>query len=145
MTTNAGSGMKSGAVGFGSTLAQQDRDRVMKALNDFLRPEFINRVDEIVFFNKLTEENFRRIAVLMLDEVKQLMSEKGMTLTWDDAVLDYLVKKSYSLTYGARNLRRAIQKEIEDGIASVIVDERGGNMSGISLTSDTEKIIISAI
>ncbi len=145
MTTNAGSGMKSGAVGFGSTLAQQDRDRVMKALNDFLRPEFINRVDEIVFFNKLTEENFRRIAVLMLDEVKQLMSEKGMTLTWDDAVLDYLVKKSYSLTYGARNLRRAIQKEIEDGIASVIVDERGGNMSGIILTSDTEKIIISAI
>lgn len=142
MTTNAGSSLKSGSVGFGNTLAQQDRDRVMKALNDFLRPEFINRVDEIVFFNKLTEENFRGIAVLMLEEVKGLMSEKGMALVWDDSVLDYLVKKSYSLTYGARNLRRTIQKEIEDGMASVIVARRGDSIGGIYLTSDGEKIII---
>jgi len=144
MTTNAGSSSKSGAVGFGNTLAQQDRDRVMKALNDFLRPEFINRVDEIVFFNKLTEENFRRIAGLMLEEVKALMAEKGMELTWDDSVLDYLVKKSYSLTYGARNLRRTIQKEIEDGIAAVIVDQRQGAASEIALYRTARKIIVDA-
>jgi ATP-dependent Clp protease ATP-binding subunit ClpA len=142
MTTNAGSSLKSGSVGFGNTLAQQDRDRALKALNDFLRPEFINRVDEIVFFNKLTEENFRRIAGLMLEEVKGLMSDKGLALEWDDSVLDYLVKKSYSLTYGARNLRRTIQKEIEDGIASVIVAKRGESIAGIYLSSDDEKIII---
>lgn len=144
MTTNAGSGLKSGSVGFGNTLAQQDRDRVMKALNDFLRPEFINRVDEIVFFNKLTEEHFRRIAGLMLEEVRGLMAEKNMALTWDESVLDYLVKKSYSLTYGARNLRRTIQKEIEDGIAAVIVDARRGAVSDIALTSDSETIIVNA-
>lgn len=144
MTTNAGSNTKNGSVGFGNTLAQQDRDRVMKALNDFLRPEFINRVDEIVFFNKLTEDNFRRIAGLMLEEVKQLLSEKSIALFWDDSVLDCLAKKSYSLTYGARNLRRTIQKEIEDGIASVIVNQRGGGISGISLTSDGEKIVVGA-
>lgn len=144
MTTNAGSNTKNGSVGFGNTLAQQDRDRVMKALNDFLRPEFINRVDEIVFFNKLTEDNFRRIAGLMLEEVKQLLSEKSIALSWDDSVLDCLAKKSYSLTYGARNLRRTIQKEIEDGIASVIVNQRGGGISGISLTSDGEKIVVGA-
>ena len=97
------------------------RNKAMKALSDFLRPEFINRVDEIICFNRLTEENFRAIAGLMLTEVRELMREKGMELSWDESVLDYLVKKSYSQTYGARNLRRTIQKDIEDAMASVIV------------------------
>ena len=144
MTTNAGSNTKSGSLGFGSTLAEADKDKAMKALNEFLRPEFINRVDEIICFNKLTEENFRSIAVLMMDEVKELLGDKGIAFQWDDALLDYLVKKSYSATYGARNLRRTIQKEIEDGIASVIVDERHGRVSAIHVTSDGEKAVIKA-
>ena len=142
MTTNAGSNTKSGAVGFGGTVSDMDRERAMKALGEFLRPEFLNRVDEIICFNKLTEENFRSIAGLMLTEVKDLMAEKGMELSWDESVIDYLVKKSFSLTYGARNLRRTIQKDIEDGIAGVIVDQKKGAVKSVSLSSDGEKILI---
>ena len=144
MTTNAGSNTKNGSLGFVGTAADKDRERAMKALGDFLRPEFINRVDEIICFNKLTEDNFRDIAGLMLGEVRDLMREKGMELTWDESVIDYLVKKSYSLTYGARNLRRTIQKDIEDAMASVIVDGRRGNVKAIRLTSDGEKVNVEA-
>ena len=144
MTTNAGSNTKNGSLGFVGTAADKDRERAMKALGDFLRPEFINRVDEIICFNKLTEDNFRDIAGLMLGEVHDLMREKGMELTWDESVIDYLVKKSYSLTYGARNLRRTIQKDIEDAMASVIVDGRRGNVKAIHLTSDGEKVNVEA-
>ena len=144
MTTNAGSNTKSGSLGFVGSATDKDRDRAMKALGEFLRPEFINRVDEIICFNKLTEENFRSIAALMLGEVRDLMREKGMEFTWDDSVLDYLVKKSYSLTYGARNLRRTIQKDIEDAVASVIVDQRHGDLKGVRLTADGDKINVEA-
>jgi len=144
MTTNAGSNSKSGAVGFGGTVSEQDKAKAMKALNDFLRPEFINRVDEIVCFNKLTEENFRSIAALMLGEVRELMAEKGMELDWDGSVIDYLVKKSYSLTYGARNLRRTIQKDVEDAIASVIVDQKKGAVKGVSISVTDDKINVTA-
>ena len=96
----------------------------MKALSEFLRPEFINRVDEIVCFNRLTEENFRGIAAIMLGELKDSLLEHGVTLMWDDGVIDELVKKSYSVTYGARNLRRTIQRDVEDAIASAIVARR---------------------
>ena len=135
MTTNAGSNLKSGTLGFGMTANDQNRERVMKALNDFLRPEFINRVDEIVYFNQLTEENFKAIARLMLDELRDVLAGKGMTLDYDDALVDYLAGKSYSVTYGARNLRRTIQKEIEDRIASAVVDERRGAVHGIRLSA----------
>ena len=118
--------------------------KAMKALSEFLRPEFLNRVDEIICFNRLTEENFRAIAGLMLTEVRELMREKGMELSWDESVLDYLVKKSYSQTYGARNLRRTIQKDIEDAMASVIVDGRRGNVSAIRLRSEGEKVFVEA-
>ena len=144
MTTNAGSNTKSGSLGFVGSATDKDRERAMKALNDFLRPEFINRVDEIICFNKLTEENFRSIAALMLGEVRDLMREKGMELSWDESVIDYLVKKSYSLTYGARNLRRTIQKDIEDAVASVIVDQRHGDLKGVRLTADGDKINVEA-
>ena len=116
----------------------------MKALGDFLRPEFINRVDEIICFNKLTEDNFRSIAELMLGEVRGLMREKGMELDWDDSVLGYLVEKSYSLTYGARNLRRTIQKDIEDAIAGVIVDKYHGRLGRIRLSAAGGKINVEA-
>ena len=102
----------------------QSRERAQRALNEFLRPEFLNRIDEIVYFNHLTEENFRAIAALMLDEVRAAMAERGMTLHWTPAVIDYLVRKGYSETYGARNLRRTIQRDVEDAIASAIVARR---------------------
>jgi len=145
MTTNAGSDKKDGQVGFGGTVSDQGKDKSLKALKDFLRPEFINRVDEIVYFNRLSEENFREIAKLMLEELHVVMVDKGTTLTYDDALLDYLAKKSYSLTYGARNLRRLIQKEIEDAVASEIIDHCRGKVSGIVLTVEDEKPKITAI
>ena len=144
MTTNAGSNTKSGSLGFVGTATDKDRERAMKALGEFLRPEFINRVDEIICFNKLTEENFKSIAELMLGEVRDLMREKGMDFTWDESVLSYLVEKSYSLTYGARNLRRTIQKDIEDAVAAVIVDQRRGSLKGIRLTAADGKINVEA-
>ena len=142
MTTNAGSTSKTGAVGFGGTVSDMSRERVMKALNEFLRPEFINRVDEVVCFNQLTEENFRNIAALMLGEVRDVLSEKGTELCWDESVIDHLVKEAYSLTYGARNLRRVIQKQIEDALAEKIVALRGEKINTVSLSAADGKICI---
>ena len=110
-------------------------EETMKALRDFLRPEFLNRVDEIVCFNHLTKENFSGIARIMLDELKTSLSEKGFTFRYDDALVDYLVEKSYSLTYGARNLRRLIQKELEDPMASRIIDNFEHPITQISATA----------
>ena len=145
MTTNAGSDRKDGTVGFGGSVSDQGKDRALKALKDFLRPEFINRVDEIVYFNKLNEENFREIAKLMLSELSQVMKEKNMAFTYDDALLDYLSKKSFSLTYGARNLRRLIQKEVEDAIATEIVDKHKGKISSISVTATDDAVEVVAV
>ncbi len=144
MTTNAGSDRKDGTVGFGGTVNDQGKERSMKALKDFLRPEFINRVDEIVYFNKLSEDNFRAIAALMLDELREVMVEKNIDFSYDDALLDYLSKKSYSLTYGARNLRRLIQKEVEDAIAADIIDKLHGKVARVSLSVKDEKIVVDA-
>ena len=135
MTSNAGSDTKSaGAVGFGGSADDQGRERIMKALQDFLRPEFLNRVDEIVCFNHLTKENFAGIACIMLDELKASLGDKGYTLRYDEALVDYLVEKSYSLTYGARNLRRLIQKELEDPMATRIIDAFEHPITQISAT-----------
>ena len=121
MTSNAGSDKAVGSVGFGKSANEQGKDRVMKALQDFLRPEFINRVDEIVYFNQLSEENFAAIARIMLEELRQSLEDKGYHFSYDDAVVEHLVKTSYSAAYGARNLRRAIQKELEDPMATQII------------------------
>ena len=144
MTTNAGSSTKSGSVGFGGSLSDMSKERAMKALNEFLRPEFINRVDEVVCFNQLTEENFRGIAALMLDELRDVMREKGVELSWDESLIDYLVKEAYSVTYGARNLRRTIQKKVEDEIARYIIANRGREVHRIHLSADEgrEKVIL---
>ena len=146
MTSNAGSDARTsaGSVGFGRTADQQGRERAMKALESFLRPEFINRVDEIVYFNKLTEDNFKSIAAIMLGELRDTLKEKGITFTWDDALLDHLVRKSYSQTYGARNLRRQIQKDLEDDIATKLIDSYLHPISAIHATSDGEKAVITA-
>ena len=136
MTSNAGSDTKSaGAVGFGGSADQQGKERAMKALRDFLRPEFLNRVDEIVCFNHLTRENFSGIARIMLEELRTSLCDKGYTFRYDDALVDYLVEKSYSMTYGARNLRRLIQKELEDPMASRIIDSFEHPITQISATA----------
>ena len=105
----------------------------------------MNRVDEIVCFNHLTEEHFKRIARLMLDELKDVMEEKHILLSYEDSVLDYLSKKSYSLTYGARNLRRTIQKEIEDKIAAEIVDAHKGRVRSVALTAGEDSLTVIAM
>ena len=145
MTSNAGSDRKDGSVGFGRSISEQSKEKAMKALQEFLRPEFINRVDEIVCFNKLSEENFRGIAKIMLGELKENLSERGINLMWEDSIIDYLVRKSYSITYGARNLRRTIQRDLEDGIAEKIIDSFEAPISQIKLLASEEKVEILAL
>ncbi len=145
MTSNAGSNSKTGTVGFGRSANEQNRDRVIKALQEFLRPEFINRVDEIVSFNQLTEENFRDIAALMLKELAAAIGEKHITFTWEDSLVDYLVKKSYSPVYGARNLRRTIQKELEDAIAMRLIEGYESPISHMKAYAENDKIELLAM
>ena len=140
MTTNAGSNTNTASMGFGGTLSDMSREKAMKALSEFLRPEFLNRVDEVVCFNRLTEENFAEIAVLMLKEVRDVMRSNGSELKWDDSVPAYLVRKGYSTVYGARNLRRLIEKEIENEVASCLIDARGKGIREFTLTEQDGKI-----
>ncbi len=140
MTSNAGSGSKVGSVGFNRTVDEQGKERAMKALQDFLRPEFLNRIDEIVYFHQLTEDNFRAIAALMLGELKDSMAQKGITLDWGDSLVDYLVKKSFSPTYGARNLRRLIQKELEDAIALEMIQRYSAPLHHIHAEVSDDKL-----
>ena len=145
MTSNAGSTTGStGAVGFGRSETEQGKAKAMKALEGFLRPEFINRVDEIVYFNRLTEDNFKAIAQIMLKELTQNLREKGIVFTYGEDLMDYLVKKSYSQVYGARNLRRQIQKDLEDPIATKIIDSYLEPISKINITSDGETLTVHA-
>jgi len=140
MTSNAGSDRKGGSLGFGQSVSDQSKEKAMKALNEFLRPEFINRVDEVICFNRLTEEDFRRIADIMLNELKAALDQRGITLSWDGSLIDYLVKKSYSIAYGARNLRRTIQKDVEDPIAEKIIDSFVEPIRAIEVSSAEDKV-----
>ena len=145
MTSNAGSTTGStGSVGFGRSETEQGKAKAMKALEGFLRPEFINRVDEIIYFNRLSEDNFKAIARIMLKELTQNLKEKAIAFTYDENLLDYLVKQSYSQTYGARNLRRQIQKDLEDPIATKIIDSYLEPISKINITSDGETLTVHA-
>ena len=145
MTSNAGSTTGStGSVGFGRSETEQGKAKAMKALEGFLRPEFINRVDEIIYFNKLTEDNFKAIAQIMLTELSQNLREKGIAFSYDNGLMDYLTKKSYSQTYGARNLRRQIQKDLEDPIATKIIDSYMEPLSKIRAVSDGETLTVEA-
>ncbi len=140
MTSNAGSATKEGTVGFDRSVSQQDQERAMKALQQFLRPEFINRVDAVICFNRLTEEHFQGIARIMLNELAGSLKEKGITFTYDDALVAWLTHKSYSLTYGARNLRRTIQKEVEDPMATKIIDSYENPITQVKATVEDEKV-----
>ena len=145
MTSNAGSERKEGTVGFGHTLNEQNRDRAMKALGEFLRPEFLNRVDEVICFNRLDEKNFADIARIMLSELQQSLEDKGLHFTWEEAVEDYLVKKSYSAAYGARNLRRTIQKELEDEMAGQIIDSYEHPVTQIHAAMEDGRLVVRSL
>ncbi len=140
MTSNAGSEGTVGGMGFGRTENDMVKERTMKALRSFLRPEFINRVDEIVTFNHLSEENFLGIADIMLQELKESLSSRGLALTWDDAVRRHLVKEAYSVTYGARNLRRTIQRLLEDPISEKIIDSFEKPISSIHVSMNGDRV-----
>ena len=144
MTSNAGSDGRVGGLGFGRTENDMAREKTMKALREFLRPEFINRVDEIISFNHLSEENFLGIADIMLRELQVGLAARGLTLTWDADVCRLLVKKAYSVVYGARNLRRTIQRELEDPISEKIIDSFEKPISAIALTVAEDAIVLDA-
>ena len=140
MTSNAGSEGQVGGMGFGRTSGDMVKERTMKALQGFLRPEFINRVDEIITFNHLTEENFLGIADIMLNELRESLVSRGLTITWDESVRSYLVKKAYSMVYGARNLRRTIQRDLEDPISEKIIESFEHPISAIHISVEEDKI-----
>ena len=140
MTTNAGSDGNVGSMGFGRTDEEQVKGKTMKALQGFLRPEFINRVDEIITFNHLSKAHFAGIADIMLRELRESLSQRGLTFQWTEDVRDHLVDGAYSVTYGARNLRRFIQQELEDPISEVIIDSFESPITGISAGLEDGKI-----
>ena len=142
MTSNAGSEGRVGGLGFGRTDTDMVKEKTMKALSEFLRPEFLNRVDEIITFHHLTEENFLGIADIMLGELKDSLAARGLTLTWGEDLRQLLVKKAYSVTYGARNLRRTIQKELEDPISEAIIDSFENPISSIHIHTSEDKVVL---
>ena len=144
MTSNAGSEGRVGGLGFGRSDQDRTKEKTMAALRDFLRPEFINRVDEIIAFNHLTEENFLGIADIMLAELKASLAARGLELTWDEAMRQYLVKEAYSITYGARNLRRTIQRRLEDPISEKIIDSFESPISSIHIRIEDDRVQVEA-
>ena len=144
MTSNAGSEGRVGGVGFGRTDSDMVKEKTMQALREFLRPEFLNRVDEIITFNHLTQENFLNIADIMLGELRRSLESRGLSLSWDESVRQMLVQEAYSAVYGARNLRRTIQRRLEDPISEKIVDSFESPISSISVTVENGEIVVSA-
>ncbi len=144
MTSNAGSEGTVGGLGFGRSEDDQTKEKTMKALRGFLRPEFINRVDEIITFHHLTKENFLGIADIMLKELSDSLMGRGLTLIWEDSVRQYLVDKAYSVVYGARNLRRTIQRELEDPISERIIDSFETPISHINVRVENDTIVVDA-
>jgi len=140
MTSNAGSDGRVGGLGFGRSENDMVKEKTMKALREFLRPEFLNRVDEIITFNHLTEENFLGIADIMLSELRYSLALRGLNLTWEDELRGWLTKKAYSATYGARNLRRTIQRELEDPISEAIIDSFENPISAIQLRVENDAV-----
>ncbi len=144
MTSNAGSERKESSLGFNRSAAQVSRERCLAALNEFLRPEFINRVDEIICFNRLSRENFKEITRIMLGELADSLGEKGISFTYDEELVCHLVEKSYSEVYGARNLRRQIQKELEDAIASRIIFSYQNPVSVLHGSADENGVVLTS-
>lgn len=145
MTTNAGSTDTSSAAGFGGTRNEADAAKTEKALSSFLRPEFLNRVDEVIVFNRLTRENFTGIAKIMLNEFADALSEKGIKFAYTDSAADFIAEKSFDEKYGARNMRRYIQREVEDIIADRLISEYAAGITAISLECDGNALYVTSI
>ena len=144
MTTNAGSTNFTSPVGFAESAESTSKEKTMKALSEFLRPEFINRVDEVITFRSLSAENFKSIADIMLGDLRELLETKGIKFAWSDSARDLVAEKSYSVKYGARNMRRFIQTEIEDKIAERIIAMRG-NVAAVSADAENGEIKVLAV
>ncbi|MBR5479082.1 MAG: ATP-dependent Clp protease ATP-binding subunit [Clostridia bacterium] len=142
MTSNAGSQSNSGSAGFNQSITEVGKDKALKALSDFLRPEFVNRIDEIIAFNSLTRDDFVKIAHIMLSDLKKGLDEKKIAFTYDDNLVAALVEKSFSIKYGARNLRRTIQKELEDKIANILIDRYSNPPTSLFATVENSEITI---
>jgi ATP-dependent Clp protease ATP-binding subunit ClpA len=145
MTSNAGSTDQSTGVGFAKTDGDISKEKAMKALKDFLRPEFLSRVDEVVVFKPLDEESYRRISKLMIEEMREPLREKNIELNVDYSVYEYIAKKSHGGKFGGRDIRRIIRKELEDEIAILIIENGEAGLSGINLTSDGERLYVSQV
>lgn len=145
MTSNAGSTDRDTGVGFNKTDSDIAKDKAMKALRDFLRPEFLGRIDEIVVFNPLTEENFAGIAGLMLNEMKSPLEEKHISLRYTDEALKAIAHKAYGQKLGARDIRRVIRNEVEDKIAELLIDKGEGAVSAVAISADNGEIKVDAL
>lgn len=145
MTSNAGSTDRDTGVGFNKTDSDIAKDKAMKALREFLRPEFLGRIDEIVVFNPLTEENFAGIAGLMLDEMKSPLEEKHISLRYTDEALKTIAHKAYGQKLGARDIRRVIRNEVEDKIAELLIDKGEGAVSAVAISADNGEIKVDAL
>ena len=142
MTSNAGSDRRDGAVGFGRTTTQQGQDKAMRALSEIMRPEFLNRLDEIISFNQLTKEDFAKICGIMLNDLQETVARNGLRFTWDEKLVEALVEQSYSIKFGARNLRRLIEKEVEDQAASLIINAFAQPVKELFGTAVDGKILV---
>ena len=142
MTSNAGSDRRDGAVGFGRTTTQQGQDKAMRALSEIMRPEFLNRLDEIISFNQLTKEDFANICGIMLNDLQETVARNGLRFTWDEKLVEALVEQSYSIKFGARNLRRLIEKEVEDQAASLIINAFAQPVKELFGTAVDGKILV---
>lgn len=144
MTSNAGSENREGAMGFGKTAANASKEKAMKALSEFLRPEFIGRVDEVVVFNPLTLSDYEKIATLLLSELSDPLKDKGIAFAWEDGVEAILAKQADGAARGARELRNIIRRKIEDRIASIIVEHYDSPLKAITVLAD-DNLTITAV
>ena len=145
MTSNAGSQHKTSSLGFGGTVSDMGKERAIKALEDIMRPEFLNRIDEIIAFNQLTEEDFSKICGILLGQLKDSVAVRGIRLSWDDSLVNYLTHKAFSIKYGARNLRRLIEKDVENALAAEIIKACDHPLTGAHVTADENGIQIQTI
>ena len=142
MTSNAGSSDKSSSLGFNKTESEISHEKAMKALSEFLRPEFLSRIDEVVVFDPLTEENFKDIAVLMLDEMKDPLAEKNIAFRYDKKAVALIAEKAFGKKFGARDIRKVIRTDVEDKIATALVNSPENSINKLKLTAKKNELVI---
>ncbi len=145
MTSNAGSDLSSAPLGFGKNVTEQAQEKAMRALEQLMRPEFLNRIDEIIAFHQLSKEDFAQIAGILLGDLRDSLSQRGIRLTWDDKLVGYLVEKGYSLKFGARNLRRLTEREIENALAMEVISAGEHGLSGAHLSAEDGELRVQTI